>query len=612
MGLLAGVGDFGLTGILENATAANSAASAANTAATNTLNAATTYQQQIVDVLKLKQPTTAKKKILVIGSSVAAGVNVTYAESYVGRLASALSATHDVVQIAMGGSSTPYWITDLVSGKSRLENAIIQYRPDYVLIGLSLGNEGITSSNKEAIFTQFWENVQRMVALVRNNGAVPVVMGAYPRSDYTSVEYNYYRAMNRITGNSDFLFVNFNDVLDDGTGKLVAAIDSGDGMHPNATGHQRIFDTIPLDYFRRPAVRTVPLGQNRGLGLKPKDATYGTVVKFAQIQTGNYSSFTFQIDAKANISGVNGKAIASFSPTVVRIRVSAGVAYVATSSALTAINLGALLLDQYVTLTVKYNQTTNTLYGYRNGVLQGTYVVSDMTLSSFSGVELGNNGTSVGIAECSLRNALFYQTAMSDAFIEELSKGAVPAQNLVAFLPMTDTGSLVANSRLLNLAPTNVQAVVGVDLETAKADAIVTEALTLNSVDLSLVSKTINVTYNGGAWVTLAKIGVDIPFTKGTYVLQVDFSTTAVSGGNVYAYTAAMVITVSGVTNSLDNTMTQTVNAHALSMNGRTVAWRWRLGSNADPGSYLEFNVTGDTTPTPGAMPVSFKYRRLI
>lgn len=91
--------------------------------------------------------------------------------------------------IAVGGNTTQMLLDrygDLIRDHSR-----------YVLIGLSLGNEGIhESGNKENTMNQFAQNMQKLIARMQADGKVPVVMNNYTRADFTADDYTYIKKLN--------------------------------------------------------------------------------------------------------------------------------------------------------------------------------------------------------------------------------------------------------------------------------------------------------------------------------------------------------------------------------------------------------------------------------
>jgi hypothetical protein len=117
---------------------------------------------------------------------------------------------------------------------------LLTANPSYVIIGLSLGNEGIstgkTRSEKDAIFEQFERGIRGFVDRSRQHGIVPIVTLCYTRNDFTEVDYEYVRRMNILLSSWDVPTVNFLGAIDDGSGRWARGFWS-DALHPNAAGH---------------------------------------------------------------------------------------------------------------------------------------------------------------------------------------------------------------------------------------------------------------------------------------------------------------------------------------------------------------------------------------
>ena len=129
---------------------------------------------------------------------------------------------------------------------------LLPVNPTYVLLGLSLGNEGIrnvaTRAEKDAIFDQFAKGMRGFVDRSRQHGIVPIITLPYTRMDFTDVEYEYTRRMNLLLNSWDVPTVNFLGAVDDGTGKWARGF-WFDSLHPNAAGHVEITRTFVPTLF---------------------------------------------------------------------------------------------------------------------------------------------------------------------------------------------------------------------------------------------------------------------------------------------------------------------------------------------------------------------------
>ena len=129
---------------------------------------------------------------------------------------------------------------------------LLPVNPGYVVIGLSLSNEGIfeakTKEEKDAVFKQYADGIKGFIDRSRQHNVVPVVALVYPRMVYTPVEYDYVRRMNLLQSSWDVPTVNFLGALDDGTGRYALGFDFDD-KHPNAAGHREFLHAFVPTLF---------------------------------------------------------------------------------------------------------------------------------------------------------------------------------------------------------------------------------------------------------------------------------------------------------------------------------------------------------------------------
>jgi lysophospholipase L1-like esterase len=206
--------------------------------------------------LQGQTPASNAHRIAVFGSSVANGTGDELGkEGYTGRLR-ALLAPHgwEVLNESRGGDNTvkmaPRFAPDGVPAPNT--RYLLPVNPRYVLLGLSLGNEGIadvrTKEEKDAIFRQFETGMKGFIDRSRQNHIVPIVTSCYTRMDFTGVEYEYTKRMNLLIDSWDVPSVNFLGAVDDGTGKWAKGF-WYDSLHPNASGHDELTTTFVPSLF---------------------------------------------------------------------------------------------------------------------------------------------------------------------------------------------------------------------------------------------------------------------------------------------------------------------------------------------------------------------------
>lgn len=218
-----------------------------------------------------------RHRIAVFGLSVANGTGDELAkEGYTGRLRAMLAPRGwEVFNQSRGGDNTVTMAPRFTpEGEPRPNTKYLTpVHPDYVMLGLSLGNEGIkngtTTAEKDAIYTQFETGMRGFVERSRSNHIVPIITLCYTRNDFTEVEYGYTRRMNILLNSWDVPSANFLGAVDDGTGKWAKGF-WWDSLHPNASGHDELTATIVPTLFDA-------LDQGKPLPKKSASASFARV-----------------------------------------------------------------------------------------------------------------------------------------------------------------------------------------------------------------------------------------------------------------------------------------------------------------------------------------------
>src|SRR5262245_10192333 len=201
-------------------------------------------------------PVSNAHRIAVFGSSVANGTGDELGkEGYTGRLRAMLEPRGwEVLNQSRGGDNTVTMAPRFAPDGEPAANTryLLPVHPHYVLLGLSLGNEGIanvkTKEEKDAVFKRFETGMKGFIERSRDNHIVPVVTSCYTRMDFTEVEYEYTRRMNLLIDSWDVPSVNFLGAVDDGTGEWAKGF-WYDSLHPNASGHDELTTTFVPTLF---------------------------------------------------------------------------------------------------------------------------------------------------------------------------------------------------------------------------------------------------------------------------------------------------------------------------------------------------------------------------
>jgi len=123
-----------------------------------------------------------KKKIVIIGSSVALGRRATNDQGWAWMLTRDLSKKgHVIVNASLSGAYTQTIL-------DRFHSVVPQENPDIVVISLSLSNEGLHESEQACV--SFQENMQKLLNLVKSINAIPILGGLYPNNMYNTRKYN--------------------------------------------------------------------------------------------------------------------------------------------------------------------------------------------------------------------------------------------------------------------------------------------------------------------------------------------------------------------------------------------------------------------------------------
>ena len=200
--------------------------------------------------------TARPRRIAVFGSSVANGSGDEYKkEGYTGLLRELMAPRGwQVLNQSRGGDTTIKIAPRFTPEGTPDPNTryLLPVNPGYVVIGLSLANEGIweakTKEDKDAIYKQYADGIKSLIDRARQNNIVPIVALCYPRMVYTPVEYEYVRRINLLHNSWDVPSVNFPGALDDGTGRYTLGFDFDD-KHPNAMGHREFLYTFVPTLF---------------------------------------------------------------------------------------------------------------------------------------------------------------------------------------------------------------------------------------------------------------------------------------------------------------------------------------------------------------------------
>ena len=247
-----------------------------------------------------------KPIIAVLGSSLAAGW-VTSREAkfdmqngWAFRLERLLSDRgFKTVNIAKPGDTTQ-------KALDRLDKELFPLKPDFVIISLSLENEGIRGIQgkiPEQVYKEFQSNLRSIIRSCREHNIVPIVASCYPSDNYTEDRhYQYIKNMNLKLAGWDVPGINLLGALDNGRGGFVEGV-TFDLDHPNSRGHAELFYSVVPSLFKA-LLQGFPLPsiQKGSDGFALKETRHPAPLSF--IPEDPIHSFTVAVEVRPKSSGI--------------------------------------------------------------------------------------------------------------------------------------------------------------------------------------------------------------------------------------------------------------------------------------------------------------------
>lgn len=176
-----------------------------------------------------------QKKIVVFGSSVADGWTP-YFISYMAPYG------YNILNRSVPGNKT----IDLLN---RFDSDVMPDNSDFVIIALSLANEGLPGSvDPEAVCSQYKRNLARLVDMCKEQNIVPCLTTAYSCNEYTPEEWACVRRVNDEIASWGIHIFDIRGALDDLAGHWLPGT-YADSRHPNPDGYQQIVYAIPPAAF---------------------------------------------------------------------------------------------------------------------------------------------------------------------------------------------------------------------------------------------------------------------------------------------------------------------------------------------------------------------------
>lgn len=377
--------------------------------------------------------------IAVMGSSVAYGQGATNHQGYAYQYGQLLTELHNeaggnnwnISNISVPGNNTTAlmnrWQADLPPLCSK-----------YVVYGLSLGNEGITSGG-QAIFDLFRDNLLQLIDDAQSIGITPVIANCYTRSDFNATTYNYIKQMDLLIHEWDVASINLLGAVDDGFGHWAPG-HFADGGHPNDIGHQEMSYAMVPSLFEALAISKPQPSFIAGtsLSLDPNTSGY----KLELTPEGTLHAFTISFDVKTTSTG----SLVAFETTdgMNQLTVNGNGQLQYNSSVSSGISGNTFLNDgtwHRVTLTHYYARGETLLYldNTEEGRIEELQAVQKFTFN--------DSGSAAG----EFSDIYFYRAGMTSEEIAEINSDQMLKSSLEIYSPL-DAQGIIGSDTLINLA----------------------------------------------------------------------------------------------------------------------------------------------------------------
>ncbi len=380
------------------------------------------------------QAPTDEYRISAFGSSVCNGQGATGNKGYAYLYGEQLQERYQ-----NGTSTSPFYTSGVSIGGNTTQNLLDRYDEltrnysRYVIIGLSMGNEGIhESTNKQQTLNQFSNNMQRIIAKVRQDGMVPVVMNNYTRGDFTLDDYAYIKKMNLLIHEWDVASVNTLGAIDDGAGHWASGYQQ-DNAHPTTNGHREFFYAMTPSLFD--ALSSGKAQPVRDMSSQ-MTLSQGSLIAFRGEATVH--PFTISLRVKGNDVGrlLNFKLTVGTRQGSVDVDADGHVVYTNPSGRTIATD-ATLTADEWhtVTLTHYFAQGRTLLY------LDAAPATTEMRerLSSIADVTIGD---ATPTTTRQLSELFFWRAALSPDEVAAVSDGRLLKSSLELYVPCASPTSL--------------------------------------------------------------------------------------------------------------------------------------------------------------------------
>ncbi len=419
------------------------------------------YIVAVLAFLILTQDLPAQKRIAGFGSSVCNGTgDELNLGGYIGRFRD-IAARHgwEVISVSRGGDNTvtiqDRWEkTTTAPLKPVSDNQyLIPAKPDYIILGLSLANEGIRKdikSSRDSVFTRFQNGILRIIRQCDSLGIRVVIANCYPHSFYTPDQYDAIKQMNLFINTLPYPGINLLGTIDDGSGHWAEGFYRDEG-HPSSGGHREmsfaivptLFDALekgkpqpPQKILQHKNNLNKRFPENTGLVTSISDTMHSFTVSFSMNNLSDGEILSIDaLGASADTSVYlykentrKGLTVRASDQRLNRmLRIKDGIlSYVSGNSILASAGI-----DQRN--TIRLSVTHNTALGETRIYLNDKKIVNvneRLIPEGFSFQNCDKNGTG---------NILVYRSSLNDDEIDAVCGGALLKSSLEIYSPLDET-----------------------------------------------------------------------------------------------------------------------------------------------------------------------------
>ena len=137
---------------------------------------------------------------------------------------------------------------DTRAALERIDADLLSLEPEYVIVALSMSNEGLETEDPEEVFLRYEEGLAEILNISSESGVQAVVGLCYPNDNFTEEQYETLHRMNLLIQSWPVPSIDFLGPLDDGHGNFVSGY-TFDLDHPDDLGHQEMFHAVVPSLF---------------------------------------------------------------------------------------------------------------------------------------------------------------------------------------------------------------------------------------------------------------------------------------------------------------------------------------------------------------------------